>query len=107
MEDNKNCQSEDIIEDVSEDTAADEGSAVEKNTDTKEKEPFSVKKELFSWLRIIVIAVVIAFTINNFIIMNANVPSGSMMNTIMKGDRMIGLRTAYWFSEPERGGDQP
>lgn len=104
MEDNKNCQSEDIIEDVSEDTdtVADEGNTVE-NTDTKEKEPLNVKKELFSWLRIIVIAVVIAFSINNFIIMNANVPSGSMMNTIMKGDRMIGLRTAYWFSEPERG----
>ena len=35
--------------------------------------------------------------------MNANVPSGSMMNTILKGDRMIGLRTAYWFSDPKRG----
>lgn len=67
------------------------------------KEEFNLKKELFSWIKIFVVAVVIAFVINNCIIMNANVPSGSMMNTILKGDRMIGLRTAYWFSEPERG----
>lgn len=62
-----------------------------------------VWKEVFSWVRIIVIALVIALIINNFIIINANVPSGSMENTIMTGDRMIGLRTAYWFSSPKRG----
>lgn len=68
-----------------------------------EKEEFSLKKEIFSWIKIFIIAVVIAFVVNNCIIMNANVPSGSMMNTILKGDRMIGLRTAYWFSDPDRG----
>ena len=68
-----------------------------------EKEEFSLKKEIFSWIKIFIIAVVIAFVVNNCIIMNANVPSGSMMNTILKGDRMIGLRTAYWFTDPERG----
>ncbi|MCR5429678.1 MAG: signal peptidase I [Eubacterium sp.] len=62
-----------------------------------------VWKEIFSWVKIIVIALVIALIINNFIIINANVPSGSMENTIMTGDRMIGLRTAYWFSSPKRG----
>lgn len=67
------------------------------------EEPFNAKKEIFSWIKIIIIAVVIAFAINNFIIINANVPSGSMEKTIMTGDRMIGLRTAYWFNEPQRG----
>ena len=85
-----------------------EGTVEERQTDLEnsssgEKEPINVKKEIFSWIKIIVVAVVIAFVINNFIIMNANVPSGSMMNTIMKGDRMIGLRTSYWFSDPKRG----
>lgn len=79
----------------------------ESNIETKDKnkkeEPFNAKKEIISWIKIILIAVVIAFVINNFIIINANVPSGSMENTIMTGDRMIGLRTAYWFSEPQRG----
>lgn len=70
---------------------------------TVNEKPFSLKRELFSWIKIFIIAVVIAFFINNVIIMNANVPSGSMKNTIDEGDRMIGLRTAYWFSDPERG----
>lgn len=60
-------------------------------------------KEIFSWVRIFVIAIVIALLINNFVIINANVPSGSMENTIMTKDRMIGLRTSYWFSSPKRG----
>lgn len=60
-------------------------------------------REFLSWVKIIVIAVVIAFVINNFVIINANVPTGSMESTIMVGDRMIGLRTAYWFKSPERG----
>lgn len=74
-----------------------------KKKQKKEPEEFNFKKELFSWIRIFIVAVVIAFFINNVIIMNANVPSGSMENTIMTGDRMIGLRTAYWFSDPKRG----
>lgn len=63
----------------------------------------SVKKEILSWIKIFLIAIVIAFFINNVIIINANVPSGSMEKTIMTGDRMIGLRTSYWFSDPQRG----
>lgn len=74
-----------------------------KKKDNSEQEEFSFKKEFFSWVRIIIIAVVIAFVINNFIIINANVPTGSMENTIMTESRMVGLRTAYWFNEPERG----
>jgi signal peptidase I len=69
----------------------------------EEKEEFNLKKEIFSWIRIFIIAIVIAFCVNNFIIMNANVPSGSMEQTIHKKDRMIGLRTSYWFSDPKRG----
>ena len=62
-----------------------------------------VAREIFSWVKIIVIALAVALIINNFIIINANVPSGSMENTIITGDRMIGLRTAFWFSAPKRG----
>ena len=69
----------------------------------KEDEEFSLKREIFSWIKIFIIAVVIAFVVNNCIIMNANVPSGSMKNTIQEKDRMIGLRTAYWLSDPKRG----
>ena len=74
-----------------------------KKKNKKEDEEFSLKREIFSWIKIFIIAVVIAFVVNNCIIMNANVPSGSMKNTIQEKDRMIGLRTAYWFSDPKRG----
>ena len=104
--------------DSQEETELNENSTVESETEKEEKidtdkkkkkdkkqekEEFNFKKELFSWIKIFVVAVVIAFFINNVIIMNANVPSGSMKNTISEGDRMIGLRTAYWFSDPQRG----
>lgn len=42
----------------------------------EELEPFDLKKEIFSWIRIFIAAVVIAFLVNNFVIINANVPSG-------------------------------
>lgn len=60
-------------------------------------------KEIVSWIEIAVFAVAISLIINHFIIINATVPSGSMENTIMTGDRMIGLRVSYWFSSPDRG----
>ncbi|MCI6887751.1 MAG: signal peptidase I [Lachnospiraceae bacterium] len=61
------------------------------------------KKELLEWVKIIVSAALIAFVLNTFIIANSEVPSGSMENTIMTGDRVIGSRLAYLFDEPERG----
>ena len=76
---------------------------IDNTSEKQEDKSFNVKKEIFSWIKIILIAVVIAFVINNFIIINANVPTGSMEKTIIPEDRMIGLRTAYWFSNPERG----
>lgn len=80
-----------------------EATEAEAKDEKDKKEEFSFKKEFFSWVKIILLAVVVAFIINNFIIINANVPTGSMENTIMHESRMVGLRTAYWFSEPERG----
>ena len=62
-----------------------------------------VVKELLSWLKIIVIAVVVAFVFNKFIIINAYVPTGSMESTISAKSRMIGLRVSYLLSDPERG----
>ena len=41
--------------------------------------------------------------LNNFVIANARVPTGSMITTIMPGDRVIGSRLAYRFEAPKRG----
>lgn len=61
------------------------------------------KKEIWEWVKIIVSAAVIALVLNTFIIANSRVPSGSMETTIMTGDRVIGSRLSYRFSDPERG----
>ena len=62
-----------------------------------------IVKEIIEWIAVVVVAVVLAYFVNHFIIVNAIVPSSSMEKTIMTGDRVIGYRLAYSFSEPERG----
>lgn len=63
----------------------------------------TVVKEILSWVEVIAVAIIIAFLLTQFIIVNATVPSGSMENTIHPGDRLFGLRLTYKFSEPKRG----
>ena len=72
----------------------------DKPTITKGK---NFKKELFDILKTVIIAVIVAFFITNFVIVNAVVPTGSMKNTIMPQDRLIAFRLSYLFSEPQRG----
>ena len=69
----------------------------------KAKKERSWRREVFSWILCIVITLGLTGIITNFVIINANIPSGSMENTIMTGDKLIALRTAYWFSDPQRG----
>lgn len=61
-----------------------------------------IKTEIISWVKTIIFAIVLAFCINNFVIVNASVPSGSMKETIQEGDRIVAFRLAYTFSDPER-----
>lgn len=70
---------------------------------TPEQKRKEVVHELLSWLKAIVIGVAAAVFLSLFVIVNATVPTGSMENTIMPGDRLIGFRLSYVFSEPERG----
>lgn len=60
-------------------------------------------KELRSYIIIIVAAVLVAIFVNNFILSNTRVPTGSMENTIMCGNRLFGNRLAYRFEKPKRG----
>ena len=59
--------------------------------------------EIWSWIKVILLAFVTALFLNQFIIVNANVPTGSMESTIQPDDRLIGFRLAYLFDEPQRG----
>lgn len=69
----------------------------------KKQKEFDLKAEIISWIKMFVAAIVIAFVIVEFIIINATVPTGSMEKTILPGDRILGSRLTYLFHEPERG----
>jgi len=68
-----------------------------------EEEKVNVFKEILSLLGTMAIAAGLVFLLKEFIIINAYIPSGSMENTIMTDDRLIGNRLAYISKEPERG----
>lgn len=60
-------------------------------------------KEAMSWILTIFLAVVAAKLINNYAIIKAEVPTGSMEHTIEVNDCIIGFQQAYLFSKPKRG----
>ncbi|MDR2903653.1 MAG: signal peptidase I [Clostridiales bacterium] len=60
------------------------------------------RKEIFSWIKVIVAAVVFSYIITQFIIVHANVPTGSMLDTVPIESRIVGNRLAYLFSDPQR-----
>lgn len=73
---------------------------------TSEKKPGKMEaiiREIISWIVPFVLALGVAIILKNYIIINADVPTGSMENTIMPGDRLIGNRLAYINGTPERG----
>ena len=61
-----------------------------------------IKKEIFSWMRVLIFAAAAAFVINNVLIVNAAVPTGSMRDTIAVQARLVAFRLSYLFSEPQR-----
>ena len=68
-----------------------------------QKEKNRAVKEIISWIKVICIGVVLALLLNKFILFNFRVPTESMENTILVGNRIMSLRCAYWFADPERG----
>jgi len=90
---------ENEIEETDEIIEADEIDEVEET----DEEVLDWKKELISWIFTIALTVAVVFVLKNYIIINASVPTGSMENTIMPGDNLMGYRLAYVSDEPERG----
>ena len=62
----------------------------------------SIGKELLEYLKMIIFVVIFVVVGNQFLIINAKIPSESMENTIMTGDRIFGNRLAYVLGDPER-----
>lgn len=60
-------------------------------------------KEIFAWIFTIALAIAAAKLINNYVIIKAEVPTGSMEHTIEVDDCILGFQLAYMFGGPERG----
>lgn len=67
------------------------------------KKKNSVFREVLEWCFSLGIALAITLFITLVLIVNARIPTPSMVPTINPGDRVIGLRMSYWFSTPQRG----
>lgn len=71
--------------------------------DKKDKPKKSPLREVVDFMLPILIALVVAMLLKSFVFANAQVPSGSMLNTIQLDDRIIASRLEYKFHDPERG----
>ena len=76
---------------------------VEEEYDKQAEESFEWKKEVKSFIFTLLITIALVFVLKNYIIINATVPTGSMENTIMPDDNILGYRLAYLNEGPERG----
>lgn len=106
FEENSTSKSEGI-NGASESSSVDESTEIKNAVNSKQGEAVEEKinwgKEIVSWFIMVAAILAAIWFLTNFIIVNARIPSGSMENTIMTGDRLIGERFAYWFSNPKRG----
>ena len=66
------------------------------------KKQKSKLREVIDFLLPILIAVAVALVLKYCVIANAVVPTGSMLNTIQEGDRVIASRLAYVKDDPQR-----
>ena len=62
----------------------------------------SVGREILSYIIMIGVVVAIVLVVNQFLLINARIPSASMENTIMVNDRVFGSRLAYRKADPQR-----
>ena len=77
----------------------------EEESKATEKKPVNKKliKTIIDYLIVILIDAGIAIFLTKVVIINAEVPTGSMKPTINENDRVLGLRLTYYFNSPERG----
>lgn len=68
----------------------------------KEKPKKTVKQEIFEWIMVIVVAVVMAFVVRSFIFEPVRVDGTSMLNTLQDNDFMIATKFDYIIGDPER-----
>lgn len=69
---------------------------------TDNKPAFSLKREIFEWVRAIVLALIVVLIIRTFFFTMIRVDGKSMMNTLQNGDRMIATILDMKIGDPGR-----
>lgn len=75
----------------------------ESTSDSKKLTKNKIISEIANWAIIIGVALILATLINKFVIIKAEVISGSMEDTLQIDDVYLGSRLSYVFGDPERG----
>ncbi len=74
-----------------------------KTSEKKEKkEKKSLKREIFEWIMVFVVAGAMAFVVRTFIFEPVRVDGASMMYTLEDGEFMIATKFDYLLGDPER-----
>lgn len=82
----------------------DDDSSTRADGDTAEAEPGNKKGSFWRELPVLLaIAVVVALLVRTFALQSFWIPSGSMENTLQRGDRVLVNKLVYDFRDPERG----
>lgn len=73
------------------------------NKDIEAKKKTSIGKEIFEWVMVVVVALIISMLIKAFIFSTYKVNMVSMEDTLHEGHNVIVYKTGYFFNEPEHG----
>lgn len=68
----------------------------------KDKPKKSLKREIFEWIMVFVVAAALAFVVRTFIFEPVRVDGSSMLNTLTDGEYMIATKYDYLLGDPER-----
>ena len=68
-----------------------------------EEQPQSRKSVFREYAEALIIAVILALLIRTFVVQAFNIPSGSMIPTLLVGDHVLVSKFIYRFTDPKRG----
>lgn len=69
----------------------------------KHSRPGGLVRDIIEFIIIIVVAVLLAVFVLNFVARPYEIPSGSMLETIQLKDRVLSEQVSYYLGEPEQG----
>lgn len=69
----------------------------------KHSKPGGLLRDAIEFVIIIVVAILLALFVLNFVARPYEIPSGSMLETIQLQDRVLSEQVSYYFGEPQQG----